>query len=575
MATLRTPGHLPKLPKSPSSLFTLLLCFSPFLIMPSTAQPPPCTGGPTRPTTPLLSFLVHLQSEALKSLGPTDFDPKLYVDLPLRRPLSVTEAAFADLPRVNGSIPVPDLHRFVMDYFREAGSDIVEDVPVDFVPEPEGFLPKVKNEKVRGWALGVHSLWKNLSRRVSDGVIEDPDLHTLLPLPEPMVVPGSRFREVYYWDSYWVIRGLLVSKMYDSAKALVRNLISLIKVYGYVLNGSRAYYSNRSEPPLLTSMVLEIYTRTGDLAFANESLPFLLVEHSFWNSGIHKVTIQDVQGQMYSLSRYYAMWNKPRPESAIIDEETASKLQLPQKEIFYREVASTAESGWDFSSRWMRNSSDMTTLSTTSIIPVDLNVYMYKMELGIAFFAKLTGDNSTSEKFLTASKARLTAMTSIFWNEEMGQWLDYWLIGECGSEDVHQFDLRNQNQNVFASNFIPLWIQENNTDGPAVDKVLKSLQTSGLIHPAGIATSLVNTGQQWDFPNGWPPLQHMIVEGLVRSGSPEARSLAEDIAIRWLKTNYAAFKKSGTMQEKYDVESCGEAGGGGEYKTQVKTTTLN
>ncbi|KAG2680762.1 hypothetical protein I3760_11G113200 [Carya illinoinensis] len=98
---------------------------------------------------------------------------------------------------------------------------------------------------------------------------------------------------------------------------------------------------------------------------------------------------------------------------------------------------------------------------------------------------------------------------------------------------------------------------------------MKSFQSSGLLFPAGIATSLANSGQQWDFPNGWAPLQHMIAEGLARSGSKEARSVAEDIAVRWLRTNYVAYKKTGTMHEKYDVEKCGEFGGGGEYAPQT------
>lgn len=442
--------------------------------------------------------------------------------------------------------------------------------PTDFLPEPEGFLENVENGQVRKWALEVHGLWRNLSRRVSSEVLEDPDLHTLLPLPEAVVVPGSRFREVYYWDTYWIIRGLLVSKMAESAKALVRNLISMIDVYGFVLNGARAYYSNRSQPPLLSAMVMEIYKKTGDLAFVNESLPSLIKEHTFWSSGIHNVIIKDLQGNKHCLSRYYAMWDKPRPESATIDVEAASSISSKvEKERFYHEVASTAETGWDFSSRWMRNASDFTTLSTTSILPVDLNVYVYMMEQDISFFARITGDESVSEHFLIISKARLKAIKTIFWNNEMEQWLDYWLDSKCSGKKVHHFDIHNQNRKIYASNFIPLWIKEISSDDATVEKVLKSFQKSGLLYPAGVATTLLNTSQQWDFPNGWPPLQHMIVEGFVKSNCSEAKSLAKDIAIRWLRTNYVAFEKTGAMQEKYDVEACGKAGGGGEYKIQT------
>ncbi|XP_038977909.1 probable trehalase isoform X3 [Phoenix dactylifera] len=460
-----TPEHASNTKVSSSLLLLLPLLLFPSFAMSVSAAPCGDASAPVKPTTPLLSFLQRLQSAAFATLGPDGFDPKLYVDVPFKTDLAATEEAFARLPRPGGVIPVSNLERFLGDYFGEAGSDLVHAEPSDFVVEPEGFLPKVENPKVRAWALEVHSLWKNLSRRVSDEVRERPEQHTLLPLPWPGVVPGSRFREVYYWDSYWSIRGLLASKMYDTAKSIVNNLISLIEIYGYVLNGARTYYSNRS------------------------------------------------------------------------------------------------------------NSSDLTTLATTSIIPVDLNAFIYKMELDIAFFAKLIGDNSTSEKFLAASKARQAAIRSIFWNSEMEQWLDYWLISKSNCEEVYQWEAHYQNRNIFASNFIPLWIETYNTDlckdGTMVEKVLKSLQSSGLLHVAGIATSLSNTGEQWDFPNGWAPLQHMIVEGLTKSGSKEAKSVAEDIAIRWIRTNYAAYMKTGAMHEKYDVEACGKIGGGGEYKPQT------
>ncbi|KAG0474332.1 hypothetical protein HPP92_014018 [Vanilla planifolia] len=441
-----------------------------------------CAVGPAESSVPLVSFLQRLQSEALKTFGPKSFDPKLYVDLPLKQDLVVTEEAFAKLQRVNGTITLSELEKFVNSFFGKVGDDLVYEEPKDFVLEPEEFLPKVKNPKVRAWALQVHCIWKNLSRRVSDDVREWPERHTLLPLPEPVVIPGSRFREVYYWDSYWIVRGLLVSKMYDTAKAVVNNLLWLIEVYGHVLNGARVYYSNRSQPPLLTSMVREIYMKTGDLVFAKKALPLLIKEHLFWNSGFHRVVIQDLQGREHSLSRHYAFWDTPRPESATIDKESASKLPSDSdKEAFYRQVASAAETGWDFSSRWMRDSSDLTTLSTTSIIPVDLNAYLYKMELDLAFLAKKVGDATISKNFKEASNARLHAMTSILWNAEMNQWLDYWLSScarDC--EDKHQFDARNQNDKIFASNFIPLWTWNHKSDTSKheikVENILESFQ---------------------------------------------------------------------------------------------------
>ncbi|KAK9187750.1 hypothetical protein WN944_019149 [Citrus x changshan-huyou] len=508
----------------PASSFSLLLLFlllasvsASGTVAKAISQPTTCNfdRGPIVPTTPLVTFLERVQETALATFEQKDFDPKLYVDLSLKSNLSTIVTAFHKLPRnATGSVLVPDFKEFLHEYFDGVGDDLVYAEPPDFVPEPDGFLPKVKNPQVRAWALEVHALWKNLSRRVSGSVLNRPEFHTLLPLPRPFVIPGSRFTEVYYWDSYWVIRGLLASKMYMTAKAIVTNLISLIDTYGYVLNCARAYCTNRSQPPLLSAMVYDIYNRTGDLDLVKKALPALLKEHQFWNSGIHKVNIQEDHGRNHTLSRYYAMWNKPRPESSTIDKAHASKLlNAYEKEQFYRELASTAESGWDFSTRWMRNTSDFTTLAITSILPVDLNIFILK---------------------------------------------------EC-----QRWKGSNQSNNAFASNFVPIWIDLFNSDTCIVEKVKKSFQSSGLLGAAGIATSLTRSGEQWDFPNGWAPLQHMIVEGLAKSRSQEAKSMAQDIAMRWINSNYVAYKETGAMHEKYDVEKCGDIGGGGEYIPQT------
>ncbi|KAK9122199.1 hypothetical protein Syun_019816 [Stephania yunnanensis] len=429
---------------------------SPSTVMSAIANPSlPCPdSGPIRPSTPLIEFLERVQSTALVAFGDRDFDPKLYMDMSLKFDLGKANWAFERLPRLgSGVVPVRVFEGFVKECLNEAGSDLARHDPEDYVAVPEGFLSRVERAEVRGWALEVHSLWRNLSRRV---VVEEPELHTLLRLPEPVMVPGSRFREVYYWDSYWVIRGLLASKMYDTAKSIVYNLIYLMDTYGIIPNGARAYYINRSQPPLLSGMVLDLYNRTGDLALVEKALPALLKEHNFWNSGIHKVVIADADGCKHSLNRYFAMWNEPRPETSTIDIESASKISNDsEKQHFYRELASAAESGWDFSSRWMRNQSDITTLATTSIIPVDLNAYILKMELDIVSLARATGKKHVVEQFLEASHQREKSIKAILWNDKMGQWLDYWLSGTNSCVEGHKWEACNQNQNAFVSNFIP------------------------------------------------------------------------------------------------------------------------
>ncbi|KAK9202743.1 hypothetical protein WN943_012994 [Citrus x changshan-huyou] len=492
--------------------------------------------GPVVPTTPLVTFLECVQETALATFGQKDFDPKLYVDLSLKSNLSTTVTAFHKLPRnATGSVLVPDFKEFLHEYFDGVGDDLVYAEPPDFVPEPDGFLPKVKNPQVRAWALEVHALWKNLSLRVSGSVLNRPEFHTLLPLPRPFVIPGSRFTE-----------GLLASKMYMTAKAIVTNLISLIDTYGYVLNCARAYCTNRSQPPIFSAMVYDIYNRTGDLDLVKKALPALLKEHQFWNSGIHKVNVQEDHGRNHTLSRYYAMWNKPRPESSTILYSS-----------FHQNYLS------------MRNTSDFSTLAITSILPVDLNIFILKMELDIASMVQIVGDNRTAESFLKAAQARKQAINSVFWNEEKGQWLDYWISNGTSSQECRRWKASNQNNNAFASNFVPIWIDLFNSDTCIVEKVRKSFQSSGLLGAAGIATSLTRSGEQWDFPNGWAPLQHMIVEGFAKSGSQEAKSMAQDIVMRWINSNYVAYKETGAIHEKYDVEKCGDIGGGGEYIPQT------
>lgn len=530
-------------------------------------------ASPVTNSTPLVSFLQVLQPVAREALNSSNFDPKFYVDLSLKPDvhLSQAERAFEELKSGGAPLSGRGLQDYVSKHFDAPGGDLEVAVPADFVPEPEMFLPEVENQEVRAWALQVHGLWKNLSRKVSGSVGESPEKHTLLPLPMPVVIPGSRFREVYYWDSFWVIRGLLASKMYETAKGIVFNLVYLLEKYGHVLNGARAYYTNRSQPPLLSAMIREIYDQTSDLEFVKKVLPALLKEHEFWTTGLHAVKIQDPQGCVHSLSRYYAMWNKPRPESTTIDVEFASRLSNGcEKQKFYREVASTAESGWDFSTRWMRNVSDMLTLATTSIIPVDLNVFILRMEIDIAFLAEVTGNQTLAQHFLEVSLVKKKAIDAVLWNEVKAQWLDYWLSNNTHSDpEIEIWKACNQNENVFASNFVPLWIKLFHSDLHLVDKVMKSLKSSGLIHIAGVASSLSNSGLQWDYPNGWGPYQHMLIEGLASSGLEEAKTLANDLSVRWIRTNHEAFKNTGAMHEKYDVTVFGGFGGGGEYVPQT------
>jgi alpha,alpha-trehalase len=331
-----------------------------------------------------------------------------------------------------------------------------------------------------------------------------------------------------------------------------------------------------SQPPLLSRMVRAVYSESADLTLVEQALPVLFKEHNFWTTEPHEVVIQDSQKNKHRLSRYYAHWNSPRPESCTIDKAIAKGLSKRQQAELYHNIATAAESGWDFSSRWMEDHQNLITLRTSAIIPVDLNAFLLQMELDIVFLARVAGDHAAERHYTKAANARRLAINSILWNEEMGQWFDYWLPlnnSEVQSVDMQKvvYDLGSGRLNLesYASNFVPLWCGMLPPGDAKGEKVLRALSNSGLLHPGGIATSVRETGEQWDFPNAWAPLQHMIIEGLATLNSEKANKLAQDISRRWLKSNYVAFEKTGRMVEKYDARSSGKIGGGGEYETQT------
>jgi alpha,alpha-trehalase len=320
-------------------------------------------------------------------------------------------------------------------------------------------------------------------------------------------------------------------------------------------------------------MVRSIFSATGDLSLASRAVPVLLQEYEFWTTEPHEVIIRDGQGREHRLSRYSAHWDQARPECSTIDKSIVEGLSKLTQQQLYHDIATAAESGWDFSSRWMEDEEQLSSLKTSSIIPVDLNAFLLQMESDIAFFAKALNNASLSKRFTRAADARRRAFEAILWNEGKGQWLDYWLPLQQKPakqrKTIYTWDSTRSNRTMYASNFVPLWCGIFPAGDSKIDQVVEALSNSGLVLPGGVATSLLETGQQWDFPNAWAPLQHMIIEGLYLSGSRKARAMAQGITVSWLRSNYTAFQRIGHMVEKYDARYCGEVGGGGEYITQT------
>lgn len=180
-----------------------------------------------------------------------------------------------------------------------------------------------------------------------DNVKDNPELYSIIYVPNHVIVPGGRFLEFYYWDSYWVIRGLLYSEMFDTARGMLENFLHIVNVYGMIPNGGRIYYSGRSQPPLLTAMIKAYVDFTKDHEFAVRNVNLMEKEFKYWMDN------HAVQAKGHTLYRYIEKSTGPRPESYREDVETADVYQTDEeKENCYSELKAAAESGMDFSSRW-------------------------------------------------------------------------------------------------------------------------------------------------------------------------------------------------------------------------------
>jgi len=404
-------------------------------------------------------------------------------------------------------------------------------------------LPHAAPEKhIRaGLPLGRHidALWPVLTRQPRPV----PPNSSLLPLPYPYVVPGGRFREMYYWDSYFTMLGLAQSGRMDLVKDMVRDFAALIDRYGHVPNGNRTYYLTRSQPPFFYAMVALTDPHHPAAAWARW-LPELKREYAYWMGREHVVRMPD--GEL--LNRYWGGRDLPRDESYAEDVALAARTHRPAR-VVYRNLRAAAESGWDFSSRWFADGKSLAAIDTVDVVPVDLNALLYGLEKAIGLGCERIKDRACTDGFASRAARRRQAMDKYLWNAQRGAFLDW------------RTDTRAQVPRITAATLYPLFT------GAASKKQAQAVAEAAraLVKPGGLVTTLTDTGQQWDAPNGWAPLQWIAVDGLNRNGAPK---LAGAIACRWLVNVRAVYRKTGKLMEKYDVEHLGRPGGGGEYPLQ-------
>lgn len=278
-------------------------------------------------------------------------DSKTFVDMKLKRPPNETMALFDQFMASVDQKPTRNqIIDFVNTNFDEEGKEFEDWIPDDWVAHPK-FIDSIKDERFQQWGLKLNAIWKILGRKMRDHVQHNQNLYSIIWVPNPVIVPGGRFREFYYWDSYWIVQGLLLSEMHDTVRGMLENFLYIIDHYGHIPNGGRIYYLARSQPPLLVPMIKLYYEHTRDVKFIQDNIHLMEREFHFWMKNHTKTVLHD--GANYTLAVYGDYSYGPRPESYSEDVDSAAIFpDRTKKEAFYSELKAGAESGWDFSSRW-------------------------------------------------------------------------------------------------------------------------------------------------------------------------------------------------------------------------------
>jgi alpha,alpha-trehalase len=401
----------------------------------------------------------------------------------------------------------------------------------------------------------------------------------LLFLPNSYVVPGGRFNEMYGWDSYFIILGLVRDRRLDLARGMVENFFFEIEHYGTVLNANRTYYLTRSQPPFLTSMIMEVYN--AEKAAGHEDKNWLARAYGFAAHDYEMWTHEPHLAGSTGLSRYYDFGNGPAPES-LQDEtglrhkvigyfllhpelartyvvvknntqpaqeavgpnysvevcdvsttmarpgcDTAGTVQLSAD--YYKGDRSMRESAFDISFRF-----DPYGAATHHFAPVCLNSLLYKTEKDLEEISRLLGKATEGEQWKQRAKQRKVQINKYLWDDQRGLFFDYDL--RTGARSTYEY----------LTTFYPLWAGlASSHQAEAVARNVKIFE-----QPGGLATSPNDTGMQWDYPYGWAPLQSLAVEGLRRYGYAAD---ADRIGYKFLSTVAENFRREGTIREKYDV----------------------
>ena len=396
----------------------------------------------------------------------------------------------------------------------------------------------------------------------------------LLYLKNKYVVPGGRFNEMYGWDSYFIIIGLLRDGRLDLARGMVENFFFEIEHYGALLNANRTYYLTRSHPPFLSSMVMAVYDAqknagTDDRAWLETAYSYVKRDHAMWTQGAHlagdtglsryydfgdgpaEEAVQDETGVYRQVAAYFLIHPASPPytgDAASIPEgrasgppysvrvcgpipsdscEAAQSIKL--KPDYYKGDRSMRESGFDISFRFGPYGA-----ATHHYAPVCLNSLLFKTEKDLEMMSQLLGKASEEAEWRRLADAREKAVEKYLWDEQQGLFFDY------------DFQNGKRSDYRYATTFYPLWAGlATEAQATAVMKNLGVFE-----RPGGIAMSVQESQGQWDYPFGWAPVQLLAVEGMRRYGH---NAEADRISTKFLSTVLENFERDKTIREKYNV----------------------
>lgn len=461
-------------------------------------------------------------------------DGKTFVDLvPYKRAKAIQEEY-----SLLKNDPNFDLREFVGRHFYDFSASVHKEEPF------------IVNEK-QSISAHIHQLWNHLEKR------NRRDRGSLIALPYSYIVPGGRFNEQFYWDSYFIMLGLAADGEWERVEGMIKNCAYLLRKYGYIPTANRTYFLSRSQPPVFALMVRLLAEHKGKKVL-REYLPYLLIEYRFWMKGRKKLldtehfayrrVVQMPSGTL--LNRYYDNEPTARPESLREDIETATASNKRVKEKLFLHLRAAAESGWDFSSRWFDDPKDIRTIHTTDIIPIDLNALLYMLEQTISEAYSSFKNPFMVRKFKRLANKRQQAINQYLWNESEQFYMDY------------NFHKKTSTKVASLAAVFPLYAKIASKE--QAEQVAHTLEKN-FLKKGGLVTTAYDSGQQWDSPNGWAPLQWMAIEGLRNYGYDE---LAKLISERWLALNERVFAKTHRLVEKYNVMDGDGLGGGGEYSLQ-------